>query len=421
MHANHYDIIIIGGGLSGLYSAYTIKKLSPNTKFLILESNRNHYLGGRIGNDTFYGASIVIGAGVGRKNTDEVLLYLLHELHVPYKEFKVDMNYSPFIPSPINVKKMLYELRKVYKQYKTPPSVTFKEFATHHLGEKEYKHFVTSAGYSDYEKEDAYEVLYHYQMDDNAPGWTAIHLCWNTLVDKLRDKIGRKNIKMSSKVEEIRNIQNSVENMRPLYEVVTSKNIKYYANKVIVATRVSTLQQLFPRDPIYKRIHGQPFLYVYAKFTKASAEIMKHYVPSYTIVTGPLQKMIAMDHDKGVYMIAYSDNKNAMQLKEHVENTVENRQFFEQEIEKAYGLKKGTLHIIALTHFYWPIGTHYYEPLHKDKGGGLYKSRVDFIHKAQHPEPEILVVGEVVSRRQGWTEGALESVEAVLNKKWIEN
>jgi hypothetical protein len=31
----------------------------------------------------------------------------------------------------------------------------------------------------------------------------------------------------------------------------------------------------------------------------------------------------------------------------------------------------------------------------------------------------MLVVGEAVSRYQGWTEGALMSVEAVLNKKWI--
>ena len=33
----------------------------------------------------------------------------------------------------------------------------------------------------------------------------------------------------------------------------------------------------------------------------------------------------------------------------------------------------------------------------------------------------ILVVGENVSRKQGWTEGALESVDAVLNKKWLKN
>ena len=31
----------------------------------------------------------------------------------------------------------------------------------------------------------------------------------------------------------------------------------------------------------------------------------------------------------------------------------------------------------------------------------------------------MLVVGEVVSRYQGWTEGALESVKTVLNKHWV--
>jgi hypothetical protein len=30
----------------------------------------------------------------------------------------------------------------------------------------------------------------------------------------------------------------------------------------------------------------------------------------------------------------------------------------------------------------------------------------------------MLVVGEVVSNHQGWSEGALESVEKVLTKKW---
>jgi monoamine oxidase len=51
----------------------------------------------------------------------------------------------------------------------------------------------------------------------------------------------------------------------------------------------------------------------------------------------------------------------------------------------------------------------------------LYNNRDDFIEKAQHPESGILVVGEVVSNNQGWTEGALESVKAVLTKKWIKN
>jgi monoamine oxidase len=49
----------------------------------------------------------------------------------------------------------------------------------------------------------------------------------------------------------------------------------------------------------------------------------------------------------------------------------------------------------------------------------VFDSRNSFIHEVQHPEPNILVVGEVVSSDQGWTEGALESVHSVLNKKWI--
>ena len=59
------------------------------------------------------------------------------------------------------------------------------------------------------------------------------------------------------------------------------------------------------------------------------------------------------------------------------------------------------------------MGTHYYEPL------SSYKKREDFIYQIQHPEPGLLVVGEVVSRHQGWSEGALESVKDAVTRKWL--
>ena len=43
----------------------------------------------------------------------------------------------------------------------------------------------------------------------------------------------------------------------------------------------------------------------------------------------------------------------------------------------------------------------------------------EFIEKAQHPDPNVLIVGEVISLHQGWVEGALESVAKVLTKKWL--
>ena len=411
MNGNFYDIIIVGAGLSGLYSAYNIKKMDPTKKFLILESNKKQYIGGRIGNEDFYGVPIVVGAGVGRKDTNKLLIKLLKELEIDFKPFKVLMNYSSLINNPINVKNCLIKLRESYNKLPNKPSLTFKQFAKPILGNEIYNKFLVSSGYTDYEQEDAYEVLYYYQMEDNAPGWTALDIHWSTLINSLCNHIGYKNIKTSNKVEKITKL-----NLNPcLFEIITDKGIKYQSNKVIVATRISTVQKLLPSFPIYNKIHGQPFLYVYAKFTKKSSEIMKQYVPYYTIVPGPLQKMIPFDASKGIYMIAYSDNKNATFLNNHVENIEVNRQFFERSVEKSLAIQPNSLKIISIKHYYWPIGTHYYEPLDKNQ----FKTREEFIYEAQHPEKCMLVVGEAVSRKQGWTEGALESVHAVLNKKWI--
>jgi hypothetical protein len=142
---------------------------------------------------------------------------------------------------------------------------------------------------------------------------------------------------------------------------------------------------------------------------------MKEYIKGYTIVPGPLQKIIPMDSSKGVYMIAYSDNEQATFLKKYLENTPQNRDVFCFLLEKALGIPDKSLELLAIKDYYWPIGTHYYTPL-----SNKYENREEFIHKAQNPEKGILVVGEVVSNNQGWTNGALSSVKSVLNKKWVE-
>ena len=118
MTTKHYDIIIVGSGLAGLYSAYNIKKMSPKTNLLVLESNRRPYIGGRIGNHIFYGTSVVVGAGVGRKDTDYLWLKLLKELNIKTKPFPVSMHYSKTIKNPINIKEYLNQLRTIYHSYK---------------------------------------------------------------------------------------------------------------------------------------------------------------------------------------------------------------------------------------------------------------------------------------------------------------
>jgi hypothetical protein len=315
------------------------------------------------------------------------------------------------ISPPCNVKKIINILKKQFKEKSAnaPVKKTFKEFALPILGPDLYKNLTICLGYTDYENEDVCDTLYNYGLEDNFDTWTALHVPWKLLVETIAKKVGIKNIHCSSYVT-------NIEQLSPCNFIVkTDKGNTYLCNKVILATTISSVQKLLPNDPIYQQIHGQTFLRLYGKFTKSSTEIVKQYVPGYTIVPGPLKKIIPMDTDKGVYMIAYSDNEDAKYLKDRLTNTQKNRDYFCELLEEALGIPRGALNLIAIKDYYWPIGTHYYEPFH-----GPFKNRKDFIKKAQNPMPGMLVVGEMISVNQGWTQGALESVEAVVTKKWVD-
>ena len=424
---NVVDVIIIGGGIAGLYAAYQIKRIAPpNTTFLVLEKNPRQWLGGRAGNETFYGANVVVGAGVGRKEKDHALIKLLKDTKTHTSEFATSRIYVPralFKPDDIMnaIRTLKAEYNKRPEHYRHTKK-SFKQFFIDTLGDGEYRSFVISTGYTDFENADIYETLYHYGMDDNVSGWTAIHVPWKDLIDSLYQKIGgSKHFRFSTEVTRIRKIEDNP----GIFEVVTATpngNKIYYANKVVVATTVDAVRKIVPgastRTSIYQQIQGQPFLIVYAKFDRESTEIMKKYVTSFTVLEkGHLQKMIPMDPDKGVYMVAYSDNQHARALKAKgaLENTRKNCEMYSKWAVDALGIPASTpLHIIAIKDYYWPIGTHYYEPLAKE-----YKTRSEFIHQAQHPMKGMVVVGEMVSRDQGWVEGALESVDKVITRDWV--
>jgi hypothetical protein len=407
----YVDIIIIGSGMSGLYSAYNIKQFSPNTSFMILEKYKKNWIGGRTSNEMFYGTEIVTGAGIGRKSKDKLLHKLVSHFKFNTPEFIVNPQKSKLVNS-LDINKVMNHLRKEYKTFKEKDKyVTFKQFATKILGENNYTNFIISSGYTDYENEDVFDTLYYYGMEDNACCWKAFYVPWRKLVLKLYNDIGTEHFKFSSKVIGI----TKKEENPCRFQIDIENGAQYLCNKVIIASTIDTVRKLLPSYPIYNYIEGQTFLRLYAKFTKSSIPILKEYIKGITFVPGPLQKIIPMCPDNGVYMIAYNDNNNAITLKNNLQNTKLNRDLYEILLEKSLGMPENSVRIIAIKDYYWPIATHYYKPLDK----GLYRSREEFIDKAQHPEEGILVVGEAVSMNQGWTEGALESVKAVVTKQWV--
>jgi hypothetical protein len=405
MNKNEFDIIIIGAGIAGLYAAHKIIKLAPDTSFVVLEKQSKKYVGGRTGNDTFKGANIVTGAGVGRKKKDKLLIELLNEMNIESTEFAAGNSYASTITKPCKLKEQFLKIKREHIDTNEPQ--TFKTFATNILGKAEYNNFVTCSAYSDYENEDVIDTLYHYGFDDNYTNWTGLYIPWHELVHKLIQEIGERNVKMNNEVKIISRVGETFK--------ITTESGEYLCKKIVFATTIDAVLKLFPgRKDIYKQIKGQPFLRTYGKFSKSSTDLMKTIVPTTTVVPGPLQRIIPINPDSGIYMLAYCDNKNAKTLNLIKGDTEESRSQYCRILEKSLGIESNSLSLLAIKKYFWPIGTHYYTPLSED-----YKNRKEFIHVAQRPEQNIRVIGEMISENQGWVEGALESVNAAITKKWI--
>jgi len=393
-----YDVIIVGAGMAGLFAAYKIKKRRPHASILLLEKNGK--IGGRADTELFHGTPIQIGAGIGRFHKDRLLLQLMRELHLPIKTFASE-HYS-LVTKEIDVKATMHRLQDAYKRGQTGQKehTTFAVFARRVLGNADYQRFLSSTGFTDYQEEDAYETLFEYGMEDNLEKWKAFSVPWRLLEEHLLHSIGPSHFALRKEVTHI--LPTDDGNFQ-----VTTKNKRYQAKKVVVATTIDTLRRLFPQNPLYDQIEGQPFLRVYGKFDKASIAILQDRLQGMTYVDFPIQKIIPMNVEKGVYMIVYNDNQSALELKGRTENTEANCRFYERALEKV--LQVSGLHLIDIRAFYWDIGTHYYKPLKNPSD-----TRESFMTKAQRPADNIFVVGELVSRNQGWTEGCLESVMEVL-------
>lgn len=423
----YYDVIIVGSGMAGLYAALQVRKLCPNLTCLVIE--RNQLFGGRAYEHRFENTDVVTGAGIGRKNKDMLLLKLMREFKIPIHFFETEHKYSELIQPPCDVKATFALLKRTYESEKVAKihTTTFKQYATAILGEVAYKHFILCAGYSDYEKADVYDTLYHYNFDDNYNKWVGFSVPWKALVDKIVHSLGHKRIINNAEVTKIHIMADNV------FEVATkqsgdqrshSTKYKYYCEKLIIATDIDSLTSLIrsvvvpPHSShihlsLYKQIQGQSFLRLYAKFSRESIPYIKEKVQGVTVVEGPMQKIIPMNPDKGVYMIIYSDNKDADVFKKYFSNTRFNRDALNRIFETSLGLE-GKLHIESIKEFYWKNGTHYYKPLAPE-----FKNRQEFIRTAQHPCKNVLVVGEMISIHQGWVEGALESVHDSLTKEWL--
>lgn len=375
-------IAIIGSGISGLYTAYKLKKKHGllNSQIDIFEKNKT--IGGRIKTVKFDNENVIAGAGIGRKK-DKLLFNLCDELNVSTKIYQSNISYTfdqlnildvvEFLKTKINSE--ILEKRHL---------ITFKQFARSILGNETYNLFIKSVGFSDFEEEDLIDVIFEYGFIDCVSGNQLFSVNWNQLLEAFNHEL-KSCINLESPINKITRTNDGK---------FMIKGIKY--EKVFIATESKTAYSL-TKKKIYKSIKSQTFTRLYVKLNKP---IEKYNRMIFT--EKPFQKIIEINKDKCIYMISYSDNKIA----DRWINTQNIDLVVERNIKKIFGLN-----VKVLKHklIYWKNGTHYFLPLQKE-----YKSRNEFIFQAQNPEKNMYVVGEAYSNSQGWCEGALESVEQIF-------
>ena len=372
---SEYDVVIIGGGIAGLYTAYLLSK--TNKSFLLIE--RDSQLGGRIKMDEINDVDIPTGAAYLRWDKDKSLIKLINDLDIKISPYELKMD-KTFQESDID--KIFKKLKNNIKDY-SRDKINFKKYATEVLGKEDYQNLINMMGYSDFEKADFEDTVMNYGLDDNVSGNKMVNIDCNKLINKLVKSIGNKRIVLNKEVKDIKSINNSF---------IIDCGDKITCKKVIVATQISSVKKLIKKD-IYNEIESQEFIKIFAKVDGLES------VKNYTIVDSPLRKVIPVKND--VYCIAFSDNKDAIYL-----NNQNNSQ-----IEKLLKVNFDIKGISNMKKFFWEEGTHYYKPLSND-----WKSRKEFIKNAQRPDKNIFVVGECVAQKQGWVNGALETVDSVIDE-----
>ena len=293
---------------------------------------------------------------------------------------------------------------------------------------------------TDYESSSVCATLYDYDFDDNytdlrkKPKVAAIN--WEALVDGLvRAAIhdARYFVTKDARVTCVRRVTHQEEdghcNFLVQYRSRSSKSpVQTLAcRRIVFATASRAIVKLRPElSGITRELRPQSFLRAYARVDRSASAEFQKAIKTYTVVPGPLQKIIPIDVEEGVYMVAYSDNESADLLYRmgfgRTKSTCNQRlkQRMCRLICRSLGLRENVdihsslLRITDLVVFYWRGGTHYYRPSASAESG---VSRDLFLRRTLFPESHVTVLGEGFSRDQGWTEGALQRVEDAFFSK----
>jgi len=436
-----YDIIVIGGGISGLYTTYKIHQKSPQTKVLLIE--KENRLGGRI--HTFENKHMTVEAGAGRIHGSQPLVMGLidelglttklvknsgsvvyrpansnsetessssdapqnHTLLEPVYNYLVD---SIFGPKTLPITGLILTLVAVSKTYSKQylQNHTLTQFAERVLTKDQVNYIKGSFGYySELVIMNAYDAIK--LLNELSPSNTFYSMKGGLeqIVDKMVTIIKRNpniDILLRKEVSKI-----TYKESETVFDIDVD-HTRYTCKQCICALPKPALLNLSiftPIRPLLHKVECGTLCRIYSKFDTENRWYKD--IDKFT-TNNDLRMVIPYKPQEGVIMISYSDNIFADRW----------QKLYKKEGIRAVNIKlredmlKSTgIRIPMPKHteiFYWNCGVGYW-------GVGADSHEVAEKMIQPYKKVNLFICGENYSENgQQWIEGALETGDKVLRR-----
>ncbi len=385
-----YDFIIIGGGMAGLYINYLL-----NDKYNTLLLEKNNYFGGRVLENCFHHKKVPMGARIGA-TYNKHLMRLMKKINLSYKPLNSET--TIISKHKINMRQMVNMI--VYKYNSLDPdtlrSISAKKFIIKHFGLNFFHIYSKFTEYTDFFDESIGNYIKYYPIKDHIPvisNKNNVKINWTKLVSKLYNIIIKKN-------KLIKNYTVDKITYNKEFDYYTINN-KYKTKKIIFAVTINALTDILNKSNIdisssifNKYVSSVPFIRIYT-YHKNGHNLK---IDPYNIVDSRLHKIMKISNR--ILTIMEVDNNNAKYWGSMINNKKKLIKTIKDEIFKTLN-QDITIDDMKISK--WIDAVHYFKV-------SKYSS-LEIINKLINPGHNVYVCGEMISLKQGWVEGAIESVD----------
>jgi len=397
--------MVIGGGIAGMYTA--LRYIERGVLVTLVE--KNYQLGGNI--KTIQIGETLLEAGPSRFNKNHrLLLQLLQRYGLHIYEHKSGREFRPILdckrqviidPTPEWIQKVLSYSKKVNSSLLK--NITFNQLCEMVLGFKTAKQLIESFGYNaEFLTLNAYSAVQIFKEDfmNKYPYYSCVEGL-SELVKRMEKELIEKQVTVLKNTE-----VHKINFKKEHYSIHLTNGNTYEADHIIFALPKSALMSMdFFNDyakSLFNTVVSVSLHRIYAKFVKSWFKGIVKFTTDLQ-----LRQFIPIDEEKGIAMVSYSDLFDADYWKTFADQGSE---ILERQLDKQLKELFPRINLPKMewvTSYYWKEGVHTWIP---NIDPEQIREKLNEIY------PNIAIVGESYSLRQGWIEGALETVESVIKQ-----